>query len=336
MNTKKKKELGQFFTTNYEYILQGMTIPETTKKIIEPFCGNGDLLNFIKNKAITVECYDIDPKKDFIIKRDTLKSPPNYKDTFIITNPPFLARNKSKDKSIFNKYNTNDLFKCFIKSIITNECDGGIIIIPLNFISSIRITDCLLRKEFVSKYEIERCNIFEERVFNDTSYAICSLQFKKNMNKILTFPIFIFPSKISLICSLSDENNYIIGGEIYNLNVNNNYQISRLLQGQVPTTNILLKALDDNKNRMIQLSIVKNEDIYYGKLTSRTYASIQIIPAIPFEKQKEIVEKFNILFQIHRKKYNSLFLTNYRESNTIARKRISFDLAYRIIGHLLL
>ena len=31
-----------------------------------------------------------------------------------------------------------------------------------------------------------------------------------------------------------------------------------------------------------------------------------------------------------REKYNSLFLTNYRESNSIARKRISFDLAFRI------
>jgi hypothetical protein len=34
-------------------------------------------------------------------------------------------------------------------------------------------------------------------------------------------------------------------------------------------------------------------------------------------------------------KYNSLFLTNYRESKKIARKRISFDLAYKIVGMLL-
>jgi hypothetical protein len=36
-----------------------------------------------------------------------------------------------------------------------------------------------------------------------------------------------------------------------------------------------------------------------------------------------------------RYKYNSLFLTNYRESNTIARKRISFDLAFNICNYIL-
>ena len=36
------------------------------KKIIEPFAGNGDLLNFIKNKDnYKIECYDIEPKKDY-------------------------------------------------------------------------------------------------------------------------------------------------------------------------------------------------------------------------------------------------------------------------------
>lgn len=37
-----------------------------------------------------------------------------------------------------------------------------------------------------------------------------------------------------------------------------------------------------------------------------------------------------------RTKYNSLFLTNYRESKKIARKRISFDLVYNIVGMFLL
>jgi hypothetical protein len=50
MSIKNKHKLGQFYTTNYEYILQNLNIPENITKIIEPFTGNGDLLNFIKNK----------------------------------------------------------------------------------------------------------------------------------------------------------------------------------------------------------------------------------------------------------------------------------------------
>jgi hypothetical protein len=49
----------------------------------------------------------------------------------------------------------------------------------------------------------------------------------------------------------------------------------------------------------------------------------------------ELVEKFNTYLNTHREKYNSLFLTNYRESNTIARKRISFGLVYEICNYLL-
>ena len=133
-----KQKLGQFFTTNQEYILQGLNIPDDIKCIIEPFAGNGDLITFIKaqeykNKCkYTVSCYDIQPAKDCIIQRDTLGDPPDYNDFYIITNPPYLARNKSKDKKIFDLYNVNDLYKCFIKELLTNVCLGGIIITPLS------------------------------------------------------------------------------------------------------------------------------------------------------------------------------------------------------------
>ena len=43
-----KQKLGQFYTTNQDYILQDMYIPDDVKIIIEPFAGNGDLLKFIK------------------------------------------------------------------------------------------------------------------------------------------------------------------------------------------------------------------------------------------------------------------------------------------------
>ena len=39
-----KQQLGQYYTTNYEYIMQNLYVPENITKIIEPFAGNGDLL----------------------------------------------------------------------------------------------------------------------------------------------------------------------------------------------------------------------------------------------------------------------------------------------------
>jgi hypothetical protein len=348
MSNKNKKALGQFYTTNNEYILQNMKIPDDIIGIIEPFAGNGDLVNFIKNTEnlknikYNIDCYDIEPKKDYIIKRDTINEPPDYNNKYVITNPPYLARNKSADKKLFDKYNVNDLYKCFIKNIIDITCSGGIIIIPLNFWSSIRQADIEIRKLFLEKYKIIKLNIFEEQVFSDTSYTICSFQFevKKQSNIPNIVEISVYPSKITIITELNSKNNYMIGGEIYKLPLNNIYKITRLTNKNRDkcNTNILVKCIDDNITSQIGLSYVEDKDIYIDNTpnqSARTYATLQIEPTINEEKQKKLIESFNKYLREHREKYSSLFLTNYRESKDIARKRISFDLVYSITEYLL-
>jgi len=342
-----KRLLGQFYTTNYAYILQNMRIPEGIHSIIEPFAGNGDLLNFIEKDNYNIECYDIEPKKDFIVKRDTLLYPPNFDDAFVITNPPYLARNKSSDKSVFDKYNTNDLYKCFLQILIGSRCVGGILILPLNFLCSIRKGDIEIRERFVNKYDITVCNIFEEQVFKDTSYSICSFQFRAKQTGDgedgVSSECHIYPENKIIHFTLCSENNYTIGGEIYNLRKNTKYKIDRatkLTKNTDDFTNILVKCIDDNIHSKIGVSIVDDltKERYIDRtpnLTARSYAILVIEPKITLEEQSELVDKFNTYMTTYRDKYNSLFLTNYRESNTIARKRISFGLVYDICGELL-
>ena len=334
-NKSIKQNLGQFYTTNYKYILTDLEVPKNIKKIIEPFCGNGDLLNFVDKKKYKIECYDIDPKHKYIIKRDTIINPPNYLNSFIITNPPYLSRNKSANKELFDKNDVNDLYKCHIKNLLTNNPIGGIIIIPLNFFCSIRNMDIELRKKFLNTYIIKKLNIFEEKVFDDTTYTVCSFQYEYKPNSNQSIPITIYPSKKNLNFILNDDNNYTIGGEIYNITNNENYKIGRLLEKEESNTNLLLKTIDDNENSKIKLEFVSDDKIYYGKISSRTYATLTITPQISIDIQKKIAIDFNNYLDDKREKYNSLFLTNYRESKKIARKRISFDLAYKIVGMLL-
>ena len=334
-NKSIKQKLGQFYTTNYKYILTDLEVPKNVKKIIEPFCGNGDLLNFIDKKKYICECYDIDPKHKYISKRDTIKNPPKYSNSFIITNPPYLSRNKSKQKELFDDNDVNDLYKCHIKNLLDNNPIGGIIIIPLNFFCSIRNMDIELRKKFLNTYIIKKLNIFEEKVFDDTTYTVCSFQYEYKPNSNQSIPITIYPSKKKLNFLLNEDNNYTIGGEIYNITNNEDYKIGRLLEKEESNTNLLLKAIDDNENSKIKLEYVSNEKIYYGKISSRTYATLTITPSISEDIQKKIVIDFNNYLDDKREKYNSLFLNNYRESKKIARKRISFDLAYKIVGMLL-
>lgn len=347
MTTKKnistKKLYGQFMTTNYEYILKNMFIPDKVKNIIEPFAGNCDLIKFIKNiELYEIEYYDIEPKKDFITHRDTLNNPPSYENKFILTNPPYLARNKSDHKEIFDKYDENDLYKCFIREIIINSPIGGIIIIPLNFWSSIRKNDIELRKDFLNRFKVLLINIFEENVFEDTSYSVCSFQFVKKDTIDITnkINVNIYPSVKEMEIELNEGNNYIIGGHIYKLPRKNVYKIERLTKKNKTNrnTNILVKCLDDNSESKISMSIVPDKEVFIDNtpnLSARTYASLIITPSINIEEQKKLVMNFNKILNKYREEYNSLFLTNYRESKDIARKRISFDLIYNITEYIL-
>lgn len=343
----KKQQLGQFYTTNYAYILDQITIPPNITAIVEPFAGKGDLIQFIKQtgRVFDLEYYDIDPKFEGTIKRDTIQNPPSYLNKFIVSNPPYLARNKSSNKQLFDLYNTNDLYKCVIIEIIRQRPLGGILIIPLNFWSSIRASDSSLRKAFLEVFQVIRVNVFEESVFDDTDYAVCSFLFvaakqpAAAQNSSDTIPFTIYPQKKQFHFKLNVSNNYTIGGELYQLPQNNTYKIGRLIQGMQSSTNMLLKCIDNNIHNRLCLSMIPDDEIFYDKTkdrSERSYATITIEPAVSIDQQKKIVDHFNNFITIQREKYNSMFLTNYRESNSIARKRISFDLAYQIISFLLL
>ena len=337
----KKANLGQFYTTKYEHILQGMVIPEGVRRIVEPFAGNGDLLNFVDKNKYEVASYDIDPKQEWITQRDTLLKPPCYDDSFVLTNPPYLARNKNADKAMYDLYKCNDLYKCFLVQLVDTSCTGGIIIIPLNFMCSVRKSDIALRQRFFTRFAVGLINVFEEKVFDDTAYSVCSLQFaSRTADSPQAMQAHIHPSNKKMHLTLNKGNGFTIGGEIYRL-PQSEYAVSRAtkLTDVGSISNILLKCIDDNAASTIKLRVVSDPDRFIdntAKLSARSYATLVFTPAIDAERQLRLVGQFNKFLDSHRREYNSMFLTNYRESNSIARKRISFNLAFQICSHLLL
>ena len=122
---------------------------------------------------------------------------------------------------------------------LINNPSGGIIILPVNFICSIRKSDVDLEKKFLSVYDIQKINIFEEQVFNDTGYSVCSLYFlKKNYEYNVDIKIYIYPSK-EMCIKLNEENDYTIGRN-FSLPQNSMYKIQRATKNNyINITNIL-------------------------------------------------------------------------------------------------
>lgn len=320
-----KKTLGQFYTTQCHLILDGFDKPPPGARIVEPFAGTGELIDWIGR---SVESYDIEPKRSDIKQRDTLTNPPNYTGAWIVTNPPYLARNKSQSKTLFDRYDTNDLYKCFIMSCL--ECVGGIFIIPVGFFLSI---DSKCRNEFMKRFKITKMRYFEEPVFDDTTTSVVAFSFIRS-EQVLSEQFVeweAIPSGQKRIFHIEAEYNWVIGGDIYRL-PRSNVRVSRFVQGKpVPdgmhTTFITLNALDSGKRIGLEY---KRGFIYPAKDCSRTYATLCISGRqLSDDEQVRICNQFNEYLEKKRTETWSLFLPQFREST---RRRIPFELAYQIVG----
>jgi hypothetical protein len=342
-----KKTRGQFYTTNSAYILAGFMVPNTATRVIEPFAGQGDLLQWFKAQGSTcpVEAYDIEPKHPSVVQRDTLADPPNYADAWILTNPPYLARNKSTSKAIFDRYDTNDLYKCFLWSLTvqTTPAAGGLIIIPAGFFFSPRDLDVRCRNSFMSKYKLTRVRYFEETVFPDTPTTVVAVAFERAPTQLTEQHVewVCMPSGQTRIFPMIQANDWIVGGDIYKLTTPQNISIRRHVEGQPlkPTeqqTFMTLNALDSGtQDGRIRLTY-KDGYMYPAQECSRAYATLRITGrTLTATEQQQLCDAFNQFIEQKRTNTWSLFLPQFRESKEYARKRIPFELAYSIVLHLI-
>ena len=364
----KKRNLGQFFTTNSDYILQGFGNFVKNKKISDPFAGNQDLLNWAKkNQCQKVVGYDCDKNytdEKNVFFNDSINFPQKYR--FICTNPPYLHKNKATDtikKKYFpGKYSIfEDLYQVSIYSIL--DCDEGIIIVPLNFLCAENSKK--IRELFFAKFEIIKLNIFSEQVFDDTTYNVISFYFKRKQ-KISEKNIIeatIYPENKKIKLTLEKKSGWQFGGDfIYKIkNVKNDLGVFRLTEDYLKSgeyeieialqnikdkkilkisddikklleKNILfLRAIDSKNGKKIQLEDIRKYKIagLVGKKTSRNMAHLIFKKEVSIIEQIELMKKFNNELSVNREKYLSFFLTNFRDNN---RKRISFDFAYKFLN----
>lgn len=369
--TNQKKQLGQFFTVNSDYILNGLKIFVKDKDVFDPFCGSGDLLEWAKKHgAKKVIGYDIDSKyidNNNVFKNDSLLNPKKYK--FVVTNPPYLNVNKANSlikKRYFKNSDFEDLYHISIFNILNS--DEGIIIVPVNFLSAENSKK--IRNFFFSKFKIVKVNYFKHQVFPDTSYNVIAFYYKKLKNPInkINFKMKIFPEKELIDIKLEKKFNWTIGGadlaRIKNQkNVLGAFRLTEKDVGQkkgnikmkaafnhvkhkedinisqdfydyLNKNIIMLKAIDSGSEEgKISLENIKdyNIDCLVSKETSRHMIHILFKDGISVKDQKKLISLFNEEIKKLRKQHLSLFLTNYRDND---RKRISFDFTYKLLNYL--
>lgn len=364
-----KKQLGQFFTTNSDYILAGLEKFIAGKEVTDPFAGGGDLTIWAKkNKAKSVQGFDIDPKfidNMFNFCNDSLSSPQDYK--FVLTNPPYLNINKATKETkekYFKNHSFEDLYQISLASIMNS--DEGIVIVPINFLSAENSEK--IRGAFFSKFKIIQMNYFKHQVFEDTTYNVIAFYYKKVEKSLNSFSIktYIYPEKKLINIELSRKFDWAIGGEFLNnikgqKNLLNIYRlteeqieggpkkiaaahnhidsklfvnVSNNFKDLVKSNLILLRAIDSGTEKgKIRLENIKkhNVECLISKPSSRNMVYLVFNNPITPKEQLELIELFNKKINNLREDYLSLFLTNFRDND---RKRISFDFVYKLLNYL--
>src|SRR3989344_684843 len=364
----KKQQLGQFFTTNSDYIFEGLEKYVKNKDITDPFVGAGDLIIWAKKHgAKKVAGYDIDPNyvdNKISFPKDSLKNPEGYK--FVLTNPPYLNVNKANKETktkYFNGSGFEDLYQISLASIMNSE--EGIVIVPINFLSAENSEK--IRKIFFSKFRIVEMNYFKHQVFPDTTYNVIAFYYKKNGGgDKFSIKTHIYPDKKIVHIDLSKNFGWTIGGEfikkiqdqsnvlgVYRLTDNHvengsikiwvahNHidqkkpiTVSRKFRDLVESNLILLRAIDSGtESGKIKLENIKkyNVECLVSKPSSRNMIYSIFEKSVSPESQLKLIDLFNEEINDLRDNYLSLFLTNFRDND---RKRISFDFVYKMINKL--
>jgi type I restriction-modification system DNA methylase subunit len=316
-------EKTQHFSTRFKELFEGINFPQG--EYLDPFAGDGILMNFIG----TSNGYDIDPKRKDIIKRDTLLEVPDYSNVFIISNPPYLAKvpNLKVDKSLavyYDKYKEDDLYKCALRSFLSSK--GGGVIIPFNFFTDKRSVE--IRRDFLSTFKVEKVNVFNKPMFDNTTISVCVFSFVKEENE--EQEILFVCDDIETKVNLKKSFNYQIGGEWFDRFKSVRNIFGRLTDNKdlKKATHIFLNTLD-RRDEKFNLSF--KEDPYFGKSTDRIFATLTCERALTEEQERKIIERFNCLTKDIRKCYNELIFTNYRD---YFRKIISYSDVYNICSYL--
>jgi len=316
-----KRKYKQLFSTNCDKILHDIQKPPKGIVVVDPFSGNGELVNWLGRRVVE---YDVEPRRSTATRRDSFRNPPPYANKFVLTNPPVLARNKSKDKSLFELFGQNNLYKIFLVQLCNDPPIGGILILPVGFWSSSNRHDIELRSTFLTTFCVSRVNIYEEALFEDGALSAVAFFYSRPVS-LINFSFLPNGGEQGFI--LDESTNWTIGWDVIRLStLRFKHAVTRVIQGgPAPNTHLKLKTLDE-------ITMECSDVTYYGKKTSRTFASIRIVPAIDQDRQKLLIKQFNEFVSRQTDKYRNMWLSNYSAG---ARKRIGFELAYSIIAHLL-
>jgi len=327
-----KQKNGQYFTASANTLLKDFAFVVKDKHVIDPFAGAGHLTDWaISCGAASISKYDIEPITADTIKNDSILMPPCFTNKVLITNPPYLSRNKSKNKTLYEAWNQDDLYKCHLAALCESDLQEGIIIIPSNFLCEARAK---ARNLFFEHFKIIKVKYFQEQIFEDATTGVIIMHFKRGSGTS-QFEIIYYPNGDTENVSLEKKYKWIHGKDFFDYIVSKRtMKINNIVLGDNKTSNsnIVISLLDGSKRG---LCAYYNEGVPH-RTAPKAFTTYQIYfedeTRLSEEQERKIVTLYNKKLNEFRKQYHSMFLSNYMgATQKIKSRSYSYKLLERCI-----
>ncbi len=341
MAVSSKREYGQFFTSERLWLLPHIkehieSLNDRYSGCVDPYAGAGDLLTVAESLGFLVRGYDIDPlicsKQNWGNAHDSLREIIAHDGSFVLTNPPYLAKNSAKrmGSEMVSYFQSpfidgieeslrpvlDDLFKFAIEKTLM-VYDDSIWIVPESVIQ-----DLVRLPHWLEK--MHSLTILEENPFQDTEHPVCVLIFSKGQAHR---HIWKNSTKLGAYRELKQIHDKVASAprNLVKMEFND------------PEGELGFRAVDGTtKDEKMRIRFCKGEDLGYSreniKISSRhlTYISTNLSSD---DLVRTIIESNKIIDE-YRKMTDDVFLTAFM-GNTKAgerRRRLDYHLARRIFN----
>ena len=277
---------------------------------IDPFAGQGDLLNLCKSEyGMSVSGLDIQEDLGWPVN-DSLKSIPKNEDSVCVTNPPYLANYSAKRKSMWNmvgeyfeETGRSDLYEIALDRCL-ESFDYIVAIIPETFLHS--------------SYPKERCayiSILEENPFEDTTFPVC-------------VTCWVPESGQDTLIFLNDEEVMRFSEMVA---MKGDVSRSKRVVFNDPNGNVGLRAVDGTKTGD-RICFVPATEFDYPRSSIKVSSRLMTYLDIPeLSTEKDIADfctRANTVLESYRERSQDILLSGFKGNNKEGKRRRRLD--YRL------
>ncbi|MGB1419834.1 MAG: hypothetical protein ACPG7K_03565 [Poseidonia sp.] len=341
MSSPSKRDLGQYFTEDPVWLRPHLkahldALKSTYASCLDPFAGDGHLLALAEEAGFQVHGYDIDAthcqRRDWGKPHDSIRRVPQHENTFVLTNPPYMAKNSAKrmKSSMVDYFRPgsvpgigekqlnvlDDLFKLAIERTIAVYGDS-IWIVPESGIQD-------LERLPHWKNNLHSLTILESNPFKDTEHPVCVMVFSSSNPAQEVW-------KNDTLLGTYDQLREV------HLEALNAPRAAISMQFNAPQGNLGYRAVDGTKgDDSMRVKFCRADELGYDRKGIKVSSRHMTYIDVPLSGQDldRTIEEANAIIEAYRAATHDVFLTAFMGNTKRGqrRRRLDYKLARRMFN----